>query len=257
MSVTSLPTGPTYCEAPGCPGYVVGTDGSLWSCWTAGRWPKRTGTWHRVKATPSNEYGHLRIVMRTEHGYRATEYLHRLVLLTFVGPCPNGMLALHGPDPDPANCELDNLRWGTPQENMDDCERHGRRCKGAAMPTATLTADGVVEVFRLRATGLGMGAIADRLGTSRSVISCVLARLSYTDVPIPADILAAVAGMDNRNTLTADDVRELWRLRAEGWKNAALSERFGVAAWTLLDIWGGRTWKHVRPTEQPAAGAAG
>lgn len=51
--------------------------------------------------------------------------LHRLVLLSFVGPPPSpGCHAAHGPDFNPANCRLDNLRWLTPAENY--AERYGK-----------------------------------------------------------------------------------------------------------------------------------
>lgn len=54
-----------------------------------------------------------------------TRYLvHRLVLTTFVGPCPEGSEACHG-DGDPTNNRLDNLRWGTHLENEADKKRHG------------------------------------------------------------------------------------------------------------------------------------
>ena len=45
--------------------------------------------------------------------------LHRLVLLAFVGPCPEGMECLHGPGGKFDN-RLSNLRWGTKSENMQD-----------------------------------------------------------------------------------------------------------------------------------------
>jgi len=49
----------------------------------------------------------------------------RLVLLAFVGPCPEGMEACHFPDRNPANNRLDNLRWDTRSGNMRDCKAHG------------------------------------------------------------------------------------------------------------------------------------
>lgn len=51
--------------------------------------------------------------------------VHRLVLEAFVGPCPAGMLCRHFPDRDPYNNRLDNLQWGTPQENAADMRVHG------------------------------------------------------------------------------------------------------------------------------------
>lgn len=53
--------------------------------------------------------------------------VHRLVLTTFVGPCPEGHESLHGPDADPSNNRLDNLRWGTRSENLKDDYARGIR----------------------------------------------------------------------------------------------------------------------------------
>lgn len=61
--------------------------------------------------------------------------VHRLVLESFVGPCPEGMQALHWNDTYGDN-RLENLRWGTSTENSEDLVRNGKhgmkskiRCK--------------------------------------------------------------------------------------------------------------------------------
>ena len=72
---------------------------------------------------PCGQYHH-RIVNLAMNGKHAW-YVHRLVLGAFVGPCPPGMESCHFPDRDPANNRLDNLRWGTHQDNMLDRDKHG------------------------------------------------------------------------------------------------------------------------------------
>jgi hypothetical protein len=62
----------------------------------------------------ANKKGHLRIDLYAEGGERKKRYLHRLVLEAFIGSCPTGMEGCHK-DGDPANNNLENLRWGTPQ----------------------------------------------------------------------------------------------------------------------------------------------
>ena len=52
-------------------------------------------------------------------------YISRLILETFVGPCPEGMEACHYPDPCTNNNRLDNLMWGTRKENMSHRKLHG------------------------------------------------------------------------------------------------------------------------------------
>lgn len=49
----------------------------------------------------------------------------RLVLEAFVGPCPYGMECCHYDD-NPFNNKVDNLRWGTTQENALDKVRNDR-----------------------------------------------------------------------------------------------------------------------------------
>src|SRR5512139_4065704 len=64
-----------------------------------------------------------------------THRVHRLVLTAFVGPPPDGMVALHRDD-DQDNNTLANLYWGTLLQNSADLKRNGRnywankdRCK--------------------------------------------------------------------------------------------------------------------------------
>jgi hypothetical protein len=65
-------------------------------------------------------------VKLSRSGKVANQYVHRLVLAAFVGPCPPGNDACHG-DGDPTNNRLTNLRWDTHRENMRDMVRHERQ----------------------------------------------------------------------------------------------------------------------------------
>ena len=71
-----------------------------------------------------NGSGYIHVEVRTDDGERRHKYVHRLVLETFVGPCPPGMQACHWDDV-PTNNALSNLRWDTPSENMRDRVRNG------------------------------------------------------------------------------------------------------------------------------------
>lgn len=59
-----------------------------------------------------------------KHGVQASHLVHRLVLTTFVGPCPDGHESRHL-DGDKANNHLTNLQWGTPSQNNYDLVAHG------------------------------------------------------------------------------------------------------------------------------------
>lgn len=67
--------------------------------------------------------GHLRVHLRSSDA-RTQVYVHRLVLRSFVGPCPDGMEGCHN-DGNPANNSLSNLRWDTQSGNQRDRELHG------------------------------------------------------------------------------------------------------------------------------------
>ena len=58
-------------------------------------------------------------------GRKHTEWVHRLVMLVFVGPCPADLEVCHS-DGISVNNYLDNLYYGTHQQNVQDTIRHGR-----------------------------------------------------------------------------------------------------------------------------------
>jgi hypothetical protein len=74
-------------------------------------------------------------------------------LEAFVGPRPDGMEARHFPDRDPQNCRLDNLTWGTAQENSNDKRAHGSIRRGEQVGTSKLTEKQVRKILTLAAEG--------------------------------------------------------------------------------------------------------
>ena len=73
-------------------------------------------------------------------------FIHRLVLETFVGPCPPGMEACHHPSNDRANARLDNLRWDTPSNNLADRIKHGTLNRGSRNGQSKLTEEQVLKI---------------------------------------------------------------------------------------------------------------
>lgn len=68
--------------------------------------------------------GYRRVIV-TAPGERKYVAVHRLVVLAFVGPVPDGLEVRHL-DGDPLNNDLSNLAVGTHAENMQDRLAHGR-----------------------------------------------------------------------------------------------------------------------------------
>ena len=97
---------------PGFPGYTIVRDGRVWSHKTS----------KILKPSKISKYGHLCIAL-CNNGKMHRRLVHRLVLETFVGPCPDGLECRHL-DGNPANNRVENLRWGTRIENIRDQSRH-------------------------------------------------------------------------------------------------------------------------------------
>lgn len=87
--------------------------------------------WQREK------YRHIAIRLQRDNS-SFYDYVHRLVLEAFVGPCPEGMEGCHN-DGDPTNNRLENLRWDTHKSNGADMVKHGTSNRGELQANAKLT----------------------------------------------------------------------------------------------------------------------
>lgn len=75
--------------------------------------------------------------------------VHVVVLTAFKGPRPKGLVCRHL-DGNPANNNVSNLEWGTPQQNSDDRKLHGRSNKGTRHGMAVLNDRIVIEMRAIR-----------------------------------------------------------------------------------------------------------
>jgi len=171
-----------YKLVDGSPGYRVGDDGSIWSRVALGGSKTPTVVWRRLKGARQGS-GHLGVILG--RGGRR-DFVHRLVLEAFVGPCPGGMECRHL-DGDPTNNRLDNLRWGTRKENMEDMVRHGTSCKGERAGRAKLTEADVLQIVtlaRARAETYreDIAYIAADFGISEANVKAIMGGRSWTHV---------------------------------------------------------------------------
>jgi len=132
----------TWKPIPGFPGYEVSDHGRVRSF-------KRHGSGgiedapQRILKTAAHQGGYA-FVCLSHDGTRHIKRNCQLVLLAFVGPCPDGMEVCHN-DGNPQNDHLDNLRYDTHAGNMRDARKlcHSkiaqlRREKASGQPTETL-----------------------------------------------------------------------------------------------------------------------
>jgi hypothetical protein len=105
--------------------------------------------------------GHLYVLIRNRR-----LRVHHAVLLTFVGPRPDGQIGLHGDD-DPTNNAVENLSWGTRLDNAADRRRNRGYPRGADAPGACLTAQ---QVEQIRLDSRSARAVAADYGVSHTSI---------------------------------------------------------------------------------------
>jgi DNA invertase Pin-like site-specific DNA recombinase len=119
----------------------------------------------------------------------------------------------------------------------------------------------VVEMFRLRASGLTQAEVATGLGVKLGTVAPILARHSRAGVAIPREYLecarrpkGAMPGERNPNArLGTRDVEDAFRLAAAGEPVAAIAARFGVMDSTIRDVLDRKTWRHVVGADESLA----
>jgi len=118
-----------------------------------------------LKPFSGNQTGYLAV---TIDGKR--EYIHRLVLETFVGACPAKAECCHN-DGDLQNNTVDNLRWDTSKHNKQDKRKHDPGwVRGERNSGAKLTRTEIYQIRNLLLT-LNQQTIADLFNVRRETIS--------------------------------------------------------------------------------------
>ena len=135
---------------PNFPEYQITQDGQVWSN------PRMSAQKHFLKGgfrkLSLSKFRYLRIDLWRD-GKPHICFVHRLVLETYVGPCPDGMECCHLNGNRQDN-RLENLRWGTKSENSLDSIRHGTHAglkrKGDKHPLHKLIGEDVRVIRYLR-----------------------------------------------------------------------------------------------------------
>lgn len=143
-------------EIPGYPGQYATEDGRIYSA--------RNGSLIE-KTQRLDTKGYLRVNLRDDSFPVKDKAInvHTAVLLTFVGPRPKGMECRHLN----GNCldnRLENLCWGTHQENIQDQIRHGTAAclrKGDEHIRSKLHSTDVYAIVELHRRGYLQKDIAD------------------------------------------------------------------------------------------------
>lgn len=126
--------------------------------------------------TPGIEtQGREQVILRIS-GDKYPMLVHRLILLTFVGPPPSGFECGHL-NGKPRDNRLLNLQWVSRAENCAHKWRHGTVCAGMRNSRSKLTD---AAVLAIRASLEGGPALAARFGVTKENISCIRRRGTWT-----------------------------------------------------------------------------
>lgn len=175
----------TYRIVPGHPTYRVGTDGSVWTCRKKGRKVSSkhefedaiNRTWVLLK--PYKDVGGYVIVTMQTNGKPRAYKAHRLVLMTFVGPCPEGEEGCHNNGIRDDN-RLSNLRWDTRRSNSADRVKHGTDNRGEKNALNKLTEQDVITMREKYSTGLiSLAGLAAEYRVTRSAVFHVVSRRTW------------------------------------------------------------------------------
>lgn len=169
-----------FADVPGFIGYKVGDDGKTVLSNRIG------GIW-KVRSLNTDDRGRKFVTLMVgANGARRQLKrirLSRLILMSFVGPCPNGMECCHGPSGE-TDDRLSNIRWDTRLENCKDKARHGTNPTGEKNGNSTLTVRTVKAIKRRLAAGEYQELIAARFQISQSAVSQISRGVTWKDVLI-------------------------------------------------------------------------
>ena len=170
--------GVEFRHCPEYPGYCVGDNGSVWSCWKLGSRSHFSDRWRELTGARHSE-GYRRVTLSRRKVFRSV-LIHRLVLEAFVGPCPDGKECRHL-DGDRENNRFVNLAWGTPIENMADMRLHGTRANqvGEQNHYAKLTKEQVEQIRELAREGVRQRGIAAKFGITQLAVSAIVTRKNW------------------------------------------------------------------------------
>ena len=129
----------------------------------------------------ANLQGYIRATL-TKQGKVYQILMHRLVLETFIGPCPNGCEANHK-DGIKSNCKSSNLEWITHYENFVHALKLGLYSRSGEKNTnAKLIEKDILEIRRLADLGINWHTIARNFSVTRANIYRVVNRLSWRHI---------------------------------------------------------------------------
>jgi hypothetical protein len=164
--------------------------------------------------------------------------IHRLVLEAFVGPCPNGCEGVHIND-IPHDNRIKNLAWATHKENMRQMSANGKSSRGEKNGLAKLSRKAVMKARELLNLGFSQTEIATKMGVHQSTLSKIWHGESWVHLRNTYD------KRNLRKKLSANDVKAIRKLLAQGFGQRYLGAMFGVSQTPIKMINQGKAHKNI------------
>lgn len=200
----------------GFPAYEVSDDGLV---------RNRHGEILKPEAGPR---GHLRVTLY--EGSREAKqrvFVHRLVLMAFVGAPPDGRGDCAHWDGNPVNNSVGNLRWATKSENAEDARRHGTLALGEKNRRAKLANAQANEIRTRAIAGAPTRDLASEFGISLSLVNRIVTGGAWAHLGGVVRLPIPRAPVDENAAGAAAKARH------EGASLTQASRRFGISRQTL------------------------
>ena len=155
-------------EIPGYPLQYATTDGLIFSM-RNGELKQKSMRLHNGYFRVNLRDGKLPVKLHAEP-------VHKIILETFVGKRPEGLVCRHL-NGNPLDNRLENICWGTQQENAQDAIRHGTAVclrRGEEHVAAKLSNDDVKNIRRLYKEGYLQRELGDLYGVTQRHISDIV-----------------------------------------------------------------------------------
>lgn len=156
-------------------------------------------------------------------GEKFWDFVHRLVIEGFVGPCPPGHYVLHF-DNNPKNNAPKNLRYGTPSENSQDKWMHGTQPHGDGIWWRKVNSPDVMAIRDARKSGVKIKVLCGQHGISEAQVSRIATGSRWATCDGPK-------GSKSRKTKFLSDEEKVLVLedRRAGLSITQLSEKYEVS----------------------------
>ncbi len=232
-------------EITGFPGYFADKKGNIYSQWQS------CGP-HRIK---SNQFKLLKGCIKN-NGYKEYGLInnnhkkiyilgHRLILLVFIGSCPQGLQTRHinGKKTDNA---LSNLCYGTPKQNGEDKIRHGTTMKGEKNNHHILTFEQVKYIRKELNKGQTIINLAQKFKVHITAIYNINNNKTWYDITYKPKYIGIATGKRLPQTkLTNIDVKEIRKLLKQNLTQQFIANKFKVHQNTISKINTNKIWKNI------------